>query len=186
MKSWEKIENLGQSLNKKIKDSRDVIGSLDVNEEERYQYRMGYLDGEIDTTEGVVAELRPLWGTTKKDWERAEKKHKSEVDRLVKDIDGFVEDLRKKTEEYRNLEEKLNHIQTQRDELNKDMRRLKEKVDNDPTSVTDEEFIEAMEKEKKDAWDDARKYFSIEVEYLKRIMRENGLDPDNVDGSSHD
>lgn len=186
MKSWEKIENLGQSLNKKIKGSKDVIESLDVSEEERYQYRMGYLDGEIDTTEGVVAELRPLWGTTKKEWERAEKKHKSEVDRLVKDMDGFVEDLRKKTEEYRNLEEKLNHVQTQKDELNKDMRRLKEKVDNDPTSVTDEEFIEALEKEKKDAWDDARKYFAIEVEYLKRIMRENGLDPENVDGSSHD
>jgi len=186
MKSWEKIENLGQSLNKKIEGSKDVIESLDVSEEERYQYRMGYLDGEIDTTEGVVAELRPLWGTTKKEWERAEKNHKREVDRLVKDMDGFVEDLRQKTEQYRNLEEKLKHVQTQWDEQSKDMRRLQEKLNDGSTSITDEEFIEALEKEKKNAWDDARKYFAIEVEYLKRIMRENGLDPENVDGSSHD
>ena len=188
MKVWAKIEDLGRRLNKQTRKSRSEIKSLE-KEEESYQYNTGYLDGQIDTTESVVAELRPLWGSTKKEWERAEKRFKEDIGILENKIKQHEEHIKDLKYDNGELEEKIQSLDRVWKRDKQTLEDLKEEMNNRSSmSVDDKEYIEIVEREKREAWEEARKYFSVEVDYLKRVMRDNGLDPDSITdaGSSHD
>lgn len=177
MKIFKKIEELGIKFRKEIESFREVFSLGEDGD-----YKAGYLDGQIDMTEQVVAELRPLWYTAKKEWDEYDRENRREKDELRTSLEEANNEVLVYTEKAARAENRLKALED-------DYRLAKEEVDrlkgNDKTT---HDYEKILVQEKNNAWKEAKQYYSVEVEYLKRVMRDNGLDPDNITdtGSSHD